>query len=131
LALKRQEYDDVIPLCIEELNNLDPDDNSLHKLKVLLLKSSLNFVLGGQNDTIADLTTIIDSNISTQDLKINALIKRANLYVQIENITKCFEDFIEAEKIDPLCSDIYYNRAQVKYMILALYIKSGYIFTTD
>ena len=111
--MQKQEYDDVIPLCTEELNSLAPDDNSLHKMKILLLRGTFSLLLGLHDDAMKDLTTVINDENSTTELKVNALIKRASMYIQLEKPEQSFEDFKLAEKLDPNCGYIYHNRRQV------------------
>jgi len=53
---------------------------------------------------------------------INSLIKRASVYHQQEQVDKSFEDFKQAEKIDPNCSEIFHHRAQV--IILEIHLKN-------
>ncbi|XP_011500393.1 PREDICTED: mitochondrial import receptor subunit TOM70 [Ceratosolen solmsi marchali] len=116
LALKNQEYDNIIPLCTEALNNLSSDDDSLNKLKITLLRTTF-YILCQNNEALAELNTIIDSDKCTPELKVNALIKRANLYIQLDDLKRSFEDLTEAEKIDPQCGDIYHNRGQIHFVL--------------
>lgn len=113
LALKKQEYDNVIPLCTEELNGLASEDNALHKVEVLLLRGTFHLLLGQHENALADLSAVIDSDNASKEFKVNALIKRASMYIQLENAGQSFDDFESAVKLDPDCGDIYHNRGQV------------------
>ncbi|XP_015601170.1 mitochondrial import receptor subunit TOM70 [Cephus cinctus] len=115
-ALKEESYDDVIPLCTEEINALE-SDSSLRKMKILLLRATFYLLLGQHEEAIADLETIINSDSASKEVKANALIKRASMYMQLENPTKCFADFDLAIEIDPDCSDIYHHRGQVNLLL--------------
>jgi import receptor subunit TOM70 len=44
---------------------------------------------------------------------VNALIKRASLYLQQEEAEKCTQDFATAISLDPSNADIYHHRGQV------------------
>lgn len=46
-------------------------------------------------------------------VRANALIKCASLYIQTDEEEKCFANFKLAEQIDPQNSDIYHHRGQV------------------
>lgn len=120
--MEKQEYDEIIPLCTEELNKLEPDDNSIHKMKVLLLRGTFYLLLGLHDNALADLNAVITSDIASKELKVNALIKRASMYIQLESPEKSFTDFDNAKNLDPECGDIYHNRGQVntykKFFIL-------------
>lgn len=110
----KQEYDEIIPLCTEELKNLDLNDNSIHKMEVLLLRGTFYLLLGLHDNALSDLNAVITSDTATKELKVNALIKRASMYIQLEASEKSFIDFDNAKNLDPECSDIYHNRGQVE-----------------
>ncbi|OXU29262.1 hypothetical protein TSAR_007507 [Trichomalopsis sarcophagae] len=116
-ALKKQEYDDVIPLCTEELKNLATDEDSLHKMEVLVLRGTFYLLLGQHENALEDLSAVIGSDASSKELKVNALIKRASMFIQLESAEKSFNDFEDAEKIDPNCGDVYHNRGQVHLLM--------------
>ncbi|XP_014224412.1 mitochondrial import receptor subunit TOM70 [Trichogramma pretiosum] len=116
-ALRMQQYDDIIPLCNEELNTLAADDNSLHKMKVILLRGTFYLLMGLHEEASKDLNAVVNSDISSNDLKVNALIKRASMHVQLEDPEKSFDDFQLAENIDPNLGDIYHNRGQVHLLM--------------
>lgn len=82
-------------------------------MKVLLLRGTFNLLLGKYEDALTDLSTVIDSEVASNELKINALIKRASMHVQLEQPEKSFDDFAEAVKLDPNSSDVYHHRGQV------------------
>lgn len=111
-CLREEKYDDVIPLCNEEINSSDP--NTLpQKMEVLLLRATFYLLLGNFDAAIEDLGTIIDSDSVSNDVKVNALIKRAILFMHIEELDKCLSDFKLAVELDPECNDIYHQRGQV------------------
>ncbi|XP_014216249.1 mitochondrial import receptor subunit TOM70 [Copidosoma floridanum] len=115
-AVKNQNYDDVIPLCTKALNNLEAENDSIHKLKILLLRGTFNLLLGMYEDALSDLSSVINSDVTSKELKVNALIKRASMHVQLEQPEKSFDDFAQAVELDPDCSDIYHNRGQVNLL---------------
>ncbi|XP_058801674.1 mitochondrial import receptor subunit TOM70-like [Phymastichus coffea] len=117
LALKQQDYDNVIPFCTEELNSLAPDDNSLHKIEVVLLRGTFYLLLGQHENAANDLSAVINSDIASKELKVNALIKRASMFIQLENASQSFDDFENAVSLAPDCGDIYHNRGQVHLLM--------------
>ncbi|XP_076749172.1 translocase of outer membrane 70 [Xylocopa sonorina] len=115
-CVKKQEYDDVIPLCTEEINSSEPDTLP-HKMEVLLLRATFYLLLGQHDAAIEDFGTIINSDTVAKAVKVNALIKRASLFMQLENPDKSFCDFEAAAELDPECGDIYHHKGQVNLLM--------------
>lgn len=111
-ALKDQRYDDVIPICTEEIDRLEERDNPV-KMQLYLLRATFNILLGQADAAMPDLDIVINSDSASKAVKVNALINRARLFMQVENNEKCFEDYKLAVEIDADCSDIYHHRGQV------------------
>lgn len=65
------------------------------------------------NEAKEDLDFVIDNANASKELKVNALVKRATIFLQMEDLDNTFGDFEKAMQIDPDCSDIYQNRGQV------------------
>ncbi|XP_023950868.1 mitochondrial import receptor subunit TOM70 [Bicyclus anynana] len=110
-ALDAQNYESVVDLCTEELNT-----EGKYKYEALLLRATFYLLLGRHDEAQADLARLIDSDAPTK-IRVNALIKRASLYTQLENTERCLEDFANAAKLDANNSDIYHHRGQV-YLLL-------------
>lgn len=110
-ALDSQDYESIVQYCTEEL---DTDGN--YKNEALLMRSTFYLLLGRHDEAQADLGMVIDSNAPTK-VKVNALIKRASLFTQLENTERCLEDFAKAAQLDADNSDIYHHRGQV-YLLL-------------
>lgn len=113
-CIKEQRYDDVIPLCTEEL---DSSESDINKMKVLLLRATFYLLLGEHDAALKGCATIIDDETVPTDMRVNALVKRATLYMQLENPEKSFEDFQRATELDPTCGDIYHHRGQVDLLM--------------
>lgn len=116
-AIRDQNYDDVIPHCTKELDSLQDDSVSDHKMKVHLLRGTFYLLLGEHDNAIIDLDTVITNDSVRKELRVNALIKRASMHVQLEDPEKSFCDFALAIELDPDCGDIYHNRAQVNLLL--------------
>lgn len=115
--IKEQKYDDIIPICTEEINSSDP--NTLpHKMKVLLLRATFYMLLGQHDASIEDFGILINDESISKDIKVNALIKRATLFMQLENPDKSFCDFEAAARLDPECGDVYHHRGHVSIFII-------------
>lgn len=110
-ALDAQDYDSIVEACTAEL-----EADGKYKNEALLLRATFYLLLGRHEEAQADLGSVIDSDASTK-VKVNALIKRASLYTQLENTERCLEDFAQAAQLDPNNSDIYHHRGQV-YLLL-------------
>ncbi|XP_017875596.1 mitochondrial import receptor subunit TOM70 [Ceratina calcarata] len=115
-CIKEQKYDDVIPLCTKEINSSEPDTLP-NKTKVLLLRATFYLLLGEHNAALEGCAAIIDDETLPTDMRVNALVKRATLYMQLENPEKSFDDFQKATELDPKCSDIYHHRGQVNLLM--------------
>lgn len=112
-AFDDQMYDHIVEACTEEIESPNPE----YKMESLLLRSTFYLLLGKHDEALEDLSNIIESNDVSTKVKVNALIKRASLYTQLENTDKCLDDFAQAAKLDPNNSDIYHHRGQV-YLLL-------------
>ena len=82
-------------------------------MEVLLLRGTFYLLLGQHENALADFSNVISSDTSSKELKVNALVKRASMHIQLENPDKSFTDFEDAIKLDPNCGDIYHHRGQV------------------
>lgn len=110
-ALEDQDYDAIIPLCTKEIDRKQSETLS-HEMEVLLLRATFYLLLGEHDAALKDFGTIIDSTEASKEIKVNALIKRASLYIQLENLEKTFIDFDLAINIDSNCGDIYHHKGQ-------------------
>lgn len=110
-ALDSQDYESIVQSCTEEL-----DSDGKYKNEALLMRATFYLLLGRHDEAQADLGRVIDSESSTK-VKVNALIKRASLFTQLENTERCLEDFAKAALLDVDNSDIYHHRGQV-YLLL-------------
>ena len=78
------------------------------------------YILSKQREkSMEDLTNIINDDNAPVKIKVNALIKRASLYIQqckdpSKDPQMSFADFSKAVELDPDNSDIYHHRGQVK-----------------
>lgn len=82
-------------------------------MEILLLRSTFYLLLGEYQAALENLDIIINSDNTYKDIKVNALIKRASLYIQLEKTEQSFNDFELAIIINPNYGDIYHHRGQV------------------
>lgn len=99
LVFATENFDDVIPACTEEINSSESE--SEYFLEALLLRASFYLLSGQQKEALDDLNTIIDTENADVDIKVNALIKRASLHMQLEKTKECIEDFDKAAVLGP------------------------------
>jgi len=84
--------------------------------------------LGEHDAAFQDFESILNNESASDDIKINALIKRAALYMQLDNPEMTFKDFELAISINPNYSDIYHHRGQVRFEhIFLLHTQNNYI----
>ncbi|XP_043277682.1 mitochondrial import receptor subunit TOM70 [Venturia canescens] len=115
-ALKEQRYDDIIPICTEEIERVGNKDLSI-EMQLRLLRATFYTLLGQHELAMADLGVVIDSVDSSNAVKVNALINRASLFMQLEKHDECFDDYKKAIEIDADCSDIYHHRGQMNLLL--------------
>ncbi|KAL0267134.1 UNVERIFIED_CONTAM: hypothetical protein PYX00_009488 [Menopon gallinae] len=113
--MKKKDYDNVIAACTEEINMTEAE--SLYKNEALVLRGTFHQLCGNYPAAMADLDIVINNEKTDVKLRVNAIIKRACIHIQLEDPTKCFEDFEKAIKIDPDNADIYHHRGQINLMI--------------
>lgn len=116
-ALKNEEYDDIIPLCTEIIKSSEFNTLPSSKMEVLLLRATFHLLLGQHDDAMKDFNSILNSEETPKDVKVNTLIKRATLYMQLDMSYMAFKDFELAINTNPNYGDIYHHRGQV-YLLL-------------
>ncbi|XP_018371541.1 PREDICTED: mitochondrial import receptor subunit TOM70-like [Trachymyrmex cornetzi] len=109
-ALKNKEYNDIISLCTEVIENPGFEKLPPSKLEVLLLRSTFYYISRDHSAAIHDLDVILSSEDVCDDIRVNALIKTAHVYLVIGPPEMAFKVFELALTINPSCSDIYYHR---------------------
>lgn len=102
LAFATENFDDVIPACTEEINNSESE--SLHIIEALSLRGTFYILSGLFTEALADLKTIIEAKDTAVAIKVNALIKRGSLYLQLDNSEQCLNDFNTAAELGPQIS---------------------------
>lgn len=99
LAFASENYEDIIPACTEEIGGSEAQ--SQYIAEALSLRASFSLLSGSQKDALEDLKTLIESDIADVKVKVNSLIKRASLYMQMEDTDNCLKDFEAAAKLGP------------------------------
>ena len=81
------------------------------------------YILSKQADrAMEDLTSLIEEEAASASIRVNALIKRASLFIQqckdpSKDPELSFGDFARAVELDPDNADIYHHRGQVNLLI--------------
>lgn len=86
---------------------------ALYKNEALVLRSTFYALTGENNKALLDLDIVIHNYEANAKLRSNALIKRASIHLQLENVQTCLSDFDAAIVIDEHNSDIYHHRGVV------------------
>jgi len=110
-------YSSVVAHCDEEIAAGGPSH-----AEARLLRATMLILSKQQKSAMQDLTVLIDSLDADVKVKVNALIKRASLYIQqckdpSKDPQLAFADFAVAESLDPENADIYHHRGQVHLLI--------------
>jgi len=116
-ALKDEDYDSIKSICdditrSDEFLTLPPS-----KMEIVSLQALFESFLGHHDSAFENFDYILKSEDSSKEVKINALIKRATLHIQLNNPEKGYKDFEKAIKLDGKCPDIYHHRGQVLYAL--------------
>lgn len=116
-ALKKEQYEAVIPHCDHEITT-----GGGQAAEARLLRATFYILTKQQDLAMEDLTLLIDGEETDVKLKVNALIKRASLYIQqckdpSKDPMLSFSDFTRAVELDPENADIYHHRGQVHLLI--------------
>lgn len=89
------------------------DKNIVNEMKFILLRGTFKFLIGQHEKALEDFSLVIKNENSSDEVCVNALIKRGIIFMQINEPEKCFNDFSLAVKINPDSEDIYHHRSQV------------------
>ncbi|XP_047002267.1 mitochondrial import receptor subunit TOM70 [Schistocerca americana] len=108
-----QDYDDIIPACTDEINS----ESAEYKNEALVLRGTFHLLLGQHDAAFKDFEAVINNPDANVKLRVNALIKRASLHMQLEQPVKSLEDFNLAAQLDPNNSDVYHHRGQVHLLM--------------
>merc|ERR1712179_559268 len=116
-CLKRCEYKNIIGNCDQEIAM---EGDRSHEAR--LLRATFYILTKQQEMAMADLTVLIENPDVDVKLRVNALIKRASLYIQqckdpSKDPQLSFADFAAAAELDPENADIYHHRGQVHLLI--------------
>jgi len=116
-CLKRCEYENIIGNCDQEIAM---EGDRSHEAR--LLRATFYILTKQQEMAMADLTVLIENPDVDVKLRVNALIKRASLYIQQckdpnKDPQLSFADFSHAVELDPENADIYHHRGQVHLLI--------------
>lgn len=112
-AFKSQNYEDIIPACNEEFES---EDDS-HRMEAFVLRATFHLLLGEHKKAMSDFQAVIENEHANVKLQVNALIKRASLYMQLEQSSKSLEDFDRAADLDKDNADVYHHRGQVHLLM--------------
>lgn len=94
-----------------------------YHLEALLLRGTMHELTGEFQKALEDFTAVLEATTTTSSaslpaLKVNALIKRASIRIQMDQRDECFADFEAAVQCDALNADIYYHRGQMYTLLM-------------
>jgi len=118
-SLADEEYENIIDDCTQEIET-NPD--TLPAQLARLLRGTFYSLRKEQEKGMQDFTELVEQDNTDIKIKVNALIKRASLYIQMCKDPKkdpelSFADFAAAAELDPDNSDIYNHRGQVHLLV--------------
>ena len=116
--IEQSKFSQVIDKCTELIKtSQDSYTQDLSKL----LRGTFYILNKQQNEAMLDLSSVIDNEDTDKKIRVNALIKRASLYIQqckdpSQDPLRAMADFSKAEEIDEDNADIYHHRGQVNLL---------------
>lgn len=110
-ALKQQDYENVVSLCCSEIES--GEDSRLKSLATLL-RGTFYSLLGDHVRALADFTSLVDDSGADINVRVNALVKRATLRMQLGAPEESLHDLAMAAELGPENADVYHHRGQVK-----------------
>jgi len=115
--MREERYERVVEHCSKEIQ--DQGENTQH---ARLLRGTFYILMKQPGLAMDDLSELIEDAECPVRVKVNALIKRASLYIQQAKDPKkdpelSFADFALAVEIDPENADVYHHRGQVHLLI--------------
>lgn len=110
--IEDENYDNILDICTEEIEK-HSDKNGEYKIKFFLLRGTFQFLFGQYDKALQDFDFVIENENSNDNIRVNALIKKAIILMQLEKPEKCLQNFSMAININPDCVDIYHHRRQV------------------
>lgn len=116
-ALDSFQFEDVVPACTDELALSEAE--SEYKLEALLLRATMYELTGEFEKSMEDFNAVLASTKpGTVAIKVNALVKRASIHIQMDRIEECFKDFQAAIDLDADNPDVYYHRGQMYTLLM-------------
>ncbi|XP_017012019.2 mitochondrial import receptor subunit TOM70 [Drosophila takahashii] len=114
-AFLEEKYEDIIPACTEEIESSEAE--AQYKVEALLLRGTFHLLCGSYIESQQDFDAILANADADPNLRAYAYIKRAALYIQLDQREKGLADFAEAERLNPENPDVYHQRAQILLLL--------------
>ncbi|XP_017049057.2 mitochondrial import receptor subunit TOM70 [Drosophila ficusphila] len=114
-AFLDERYDEIIPACTEEIESSEAE--AQYKVEALLMRGTFHLLCGSYIESQQDFDAILANADADPNLRAYAYIKRAALYIQLDEREKGLADFDEAERLNPENPDVYHQRAQILLLL--------------
>ncbi|XP_059471793.1 mitochondrial import receptor subunit TOM70 [Neocloeon triangulifer] len=110
--LNEQRYSEVFNKATEEISQ-----GGKNVALAQLLRGTIHLLKGDHQLALTDLENVIETISASDKIRINALIKRASLYMQLEDPNKSMLDFERAAELGPMNADVFHHRGQVRLLM--------------
>ncbi|KAH8352657.1 hypothetical protein KR084_005569 [Drosophila pseudotakahashii] len=114
-AFLEEKYEDIIPACTEEIESSEAE--AQYKVEALLMRGTFHLLCGSYIESQQDFDAVLANADADPNLRAYAYIKRAALYIQLDQREKGLVDFEEAERLNPENPDVYHQRAQILLLL--------------
>lgn len=111
--MKANQYEELMELATTEIDKDGP-----YKRQCYLLRATLYTLMCDIERAMSDFNIVmeLEDDDVTKRLKVDALIKRGSLKMQLEQDKECYKDFDEAIQIDDQNPNIYHHRGQLYFL---------------
>lgn len=116
--IKEEKFSEILPACDAEIES----EESTAKAEAVVTRATFLILSKSQEKAKADLTTVIEDEEASKEVRVNALVKRASLFIQQckdpqTDPELSLKDFARAIEIDAGNTDIYHHRGQVHLLL--------------
>lgn len=112
-ALRGEKYETISSICADIINSAEFPSLPPSRMEIVLLQATFEVFHGQHDNALKLFKSVLNSEDSSLDVKLNALIKRGTLQMQLDDPIQAFIDFDEAIMVDKTSPDIYHHRGQL------------------
>ncbi|KAH8412823.1 hypothetical protein KR009_005985 [Drosophila setifemur] len=114
-AFLDEQFEDIITACTEEIESSEAE--AQYKVEALLMRGTFHLLCGSYTESKQDFDAILGNADADPTMRAYAYMKRAALFIQLDERERGLADFEEAERLKPDNPDVYHQRAQILLLL--------------